>query len=122
MQTARFSWKQRVKSFHYAWEGVIQFFKSQQNAFLHAAATIGVVILGYWKHISVTEWVFIVIMIALVWAFELMNTAIEALCDMVYPGPHPRIKIIKDVAAAAVLVMAAAAFVTGCIIFIPKFI
>ncbi len=122
MEATKFSWKQRAKSFQFAWEGVVQFFKTQHNAFLHAGATLAVLILGFWKQLSATEWIFIVAMIGLVWMAELFNTAIEALCDMVHPGRHPQVKLIKDVSAAAILVMAIAALVIGCIIFIPKFI
>jgi len=65
------------------------------------------------------KWLFIVIAIGLVWVAELFNTAIEKLCDMVCPEQHPQIKFIKDVSAAAVLVTAIIAMITGCIIFIP---
>jgi diacylglycerol kinase len=122
METTKFSWKQRARSFRFAWQGIVQFFGTQHNALLHALVTVLVVVLGFWKHISVTEWLFIVTMIGLVWMAELFNTAIEGLCNMVHPGRHPQIKFIKDVAAAAVLVSAIAALATGCIIFIPKFI
>ncbi len=122
MEATKFSWRQRAKSFQFAWEGIVAFFKSQHNAWLHAGATVSVLLLGIWKQLSVTEWIFIVAMIGLVWTAELFNTAIEALCDMVHPGRHPQVKLIKDVSAAAVLVVAIAALIIGCIIFIPKFI
>ncbi|MNY79213.1 Undecaprenol kinase [compost metagenome] len=51
---------------------------------------------------------------------ELLNTAIEVLVDLVSPDIHPKAKIIKDVAAAAVLVSALTAVVVGLVIFIPK--
>jgi len=122
MEATKFSWKQRARSFQFAWQGLVQFFRSQHNALLHGMATVGVVFLGLWKHISLSEWLFIIAMIGLVWMAELFNTAIETLCNMVHPGQHPQVKVIKDAAAAAVLVIAVAALVTGCIIFIPKFI
>jgi diacylglycerol kinase len=56
----------------------------------------------------------------LVWAAELFNTAIEKLADTVSKDFHPSIKFVKDVSAAAVLLSALAAFITGAIIFLPK--
>jgi len=56
----------------------------------------------------------------LVLALELLNTAIEKLCDTISTEIQPEIKIIKDVSAAAVLLSAAGSVVTGIIIFFPK--
>jgi len=49
-----------------------------------------------------------VLCIALVWAAEALNTAIEALCDEVSPGYSAKVKLARDVGAGAVLVVAAA--------------
>jgi diacylglycerol kinase len=120
MQTQKFSWLQRARSFGFAFDGIRTFFKTQHNAIIHAVATIAVVVTGLSLHLAATEWLFITIVTGMVWAAELFNTAIEKLCDMVSPQRNPTIKFIKDVAAAAVLVTAIAAVVTGCIIFLPK--
>lgn len=120
MQTQKFSWQQRARSFGFAFDGICTFFKTQHNAIIHAVATIAVIVTGFSVHLAATEWLFITIVIAMVWAAELFNTAIEKLCDMVSPQRNPAIKFIKDVAAAAVLVTAIAAVVTGGIIFLPK--
>lgn len=120
MQTQKFSWQQRARSFGFAFEGIGIFFKTQHNAIIHAVATVAVVVTGFSVQLATTEWLFITIVIGLVWAAELFNTAIEKLCDMVSAQRHPSIKFIKDVAAAAVLVTAVIAVVTGCIIFLPK--
>ena len=62
----------------------------------------------------------IALAIGFVWTAELFNTAIESLSDLVSKDHHPEIKFIKDVSAAAVLLSAIAAVITGAIIFIPK--
>lgn len=67
-----------------------------------------------------TEWRWIVLSIALVLVSELLNTAIEALVDLVSPGYHALAKRAKDAAAAAVLLAAIAAVIIGCTVFIPK--
>jgi len=119
MQVQKFSLKRRAKSFHFAFDGLVYFFSTQHNALLHAVATVFVVALSLIIHLPLTKFLFILFAIALVWMAELFNTAIEQLCDMVSPQQHPKIKFIKDVSAAAVLVTAFAAFITACIIFIP---
>lgn len=81
-----------------------------------------VMVLAVVFHISATEWLFVTGCCMLVLTMELLNTAIENLCDLVSGEYHPLIKIIKDVSAAAVLVTAAGSVVTGSIIFLPKII
>ncbi len=122
MQTQKFSLKRRAKSFHFAFEGLYYFFGTQHNAIIHAAATVVVIIAAVVVQLPVTKLLFVITAIGLVWMAELFNTAIEHLCDLVSPQQHPKVKFIKDVSAAAVLVTAIAAFVTACIIFIPAFL
>ena len=115
-----FSIGARLKSFRYAFDGMRQFFGQQHNAILHAIATVIVIALCIVLKLRATEWLFITVVTGLVWMAELFNTAIEKLCDLVSPGFNPKVKFIKDVAAAAVLVSAITAAITGLIIFIPK--
>ena len=122
MQTEKFSVRRRAKSVHFAVDGLRQFFATQHNALIHAAATAAVIILALIVPLPVSQLLFIIFSIGLVWMAELFNTAIEKLCDIVNPQQHPSIKFIKDVAAAAVLVTAMVALITACIIFIPAFI
>jgi diacylglycerol kinase len=65
------------------------------------------------------EWAFLVAMIALVGALELVNTVVEVVVDLVSPEYHPLAKIAKDVAAGAVLLAAACAVVVGALILLP---
>jgi diacylglycerol kinase len=75
---------------------------------------------GFIFKLSITEWLFIIACSMLVLSLELINTAMEHLCDMITNEIHPAIKIIKDVSAAAVFITAAGSVVTGIIIFLPK--
>jgi diacylglycerol kinase len=120
MEPQKFSLQQRARSFGFAFEGIRDFFKTQHNAIIHAIATVAVVISGFVVKLGATDWIFITLVIGLVWAAELFNTAIEKLCDIVSLQKNPHIKFIKDVAAAAVLVTAIISVVTGCIVFLPK--
>jgi diacylglycerol kinase (ATP) len=120
MQAQKFSLRRRAKSFHFAFDGLYQFFSTQHNAIVHAIATGIVIGLSFMLTLSATELLFITVSIAMVWMAELFNTCIEKLCDMICPKRHPKIKFIKDVSAAGVLVTAIMAIIVGCIIFIPK--
>jgi len=59
---------------------------------------------------------------AIVLCFEIINSAIEKLCDLVMPEHHAVIKKVKDMSASAVLLAAIISFIIGCIIFLPKVI
>lgn len=83
-------------------------------------ATVLVAISGVVLHISAVEWLFAAGCCMLVLSMELLNTAIENVCNLVSTDFHPLIKIIKDTAAASVLVSAMGSVVTGVIIFLPK--
>jgi len=80
------------------------------------------IIAGILLKISSTEWLFIVLCSMLVLMLELINTAVEYLCDTITTDFHPVIKIVKDISAAAVLISAAGSVITGLIIFLPKII
>ncbi len=109
-----------LKSFNFAFDGIITFFKTQRNAWIHFFSAAAVLFLGYFLKVNSNEWSLLVISISIVFITEMLNTAIEFLCDFVSPETHPQIKKIKDVAAGAVLTSSIAAFVLGCIVFLPK--
>lgn len=115
-----FSITDRIKSFGFAIEGIITFFKTQHNAWIHALAAITVVVLGFALKVNNTEWCLLAVSIALVFISEMLNTAIEFLTDIVSPDYNPMAKKVKDVAAGAVLISAIAAVVIGLIVFLPK--
>ena len=117
-----FTFTGRIRSFKYAFEGIGVMLRSQQNAWIHMAATIMVVIFGYILNLSYTEWCFIVLAIMAVWMAEALNTAFEFLADVTNPEFHPLVKKSKDVAAAAVLISAIGAIAIAWFIFVPKIV
>ncbi|MGE5455750.1 MAG: diacylglycerol kinase [Ignavibacteriales bacterium] len=100
--------------------GIKYALRYEQNMVVIFWAGIISVIAGLLLEISLSEWIAIVIMIGLVAATELINTAIEAVVDLTTTKQHPFAKIAKDSSSAAVLVFTIVAFITGLIIFIPK--
>jgi len=109
----------RVRSFKYAFRGLWLMIRSQHNAWIHGAATLVVVSLGFVFHLSSFEWCWIVLAIASVWTAEALNTAFEFLADVTTKEFHPLVEKSKDVAAGAVLITAIAAAIIGAIIFYP---
>lgn len=109
-------------SFKYAFNGIKTCINNEQNMFIHFTVATIVVIGAIIFKISVIEWMLCLVMIALVFAAELINTSIEAVCDLVSQEENKFIKIAKDTAAGAVLVFAFSAFLIGIMIFIPKII
>ena len=111
--------EKRVKSFQYAFRGWWYVLRTQRNAWIHAVATVLVVILAYWVAVTRVEWAILILAIALVWAAEFTNTALEAIVDLASPEFHPIARIAKDVAAGAVLVCAVGAASVGVLILGP---
>jgi diacylglycerol kinase (ATP) len=122
MKDEKFSVRSRFKSFYYAGAGIKQFFRQEHNARIHLAAAIVVGLLAWWLKVSPTEAVALVIVVGLVWVTEMLNTCVEKTMDMVTREQHPQVKIIKDLAAGAVLIATITALIVGSIIFIPKFL
>jgi diacylglycerol kinase len=112
--------KKRIKSFGYAIKGIATLFRTQPNARIHLTALFGVIIAGFFFKINNTEWCLIALVSASVLAAEGMNTAIEFVVDLVSPNYHDLAGKAKDVAAAAVLLMAFGAIAVGLTIFLPK--
>lgn len=114
--------KRLTGSFKYAFEGIIQTYKGEQNLKIHTFIAILVVVFGFFLKISIVEWFACLILIGLVLMSEFFNTAIEYVVDLASPKIHPLAKAAKDTASAGVLIMAIMAAIVGGIIFIPKLI
>lgn len=108
------------KSFRYAFEGVLVGIRQERNMKIHCLAVVLVVLAGIFLHISVTEWCICLILFGLILALELVNTAVEAVVDLVTDEYRPLAKRAKDTAAGAVLIAAVMAAIVGGILFLPK--
>ena len=108
------------KSFGYAFEGIFTGIKKERNMKIHCLAMLCVVAAGFFMKISMTEWCICLILFGLILSLELVNTAVEAVVDLVTEEKKPLAKIAKDTAAGAVLIAAIMAAGVGLIIFVPK--
>lgn len=114
--------KRLTGSFKYAWSGIVQTYKGEQNLKIHTFISILVIVFGFFLKISLMEWFICLILIGLVLMSEFFNTAIEYVVDLASPKIHPLAKAAKDTASAGVLIMAIMSAIVGGIIFIPKLI
>jgi undecaprenol kinase len=106
-----------IKGFGYAFAGIWEMLLHERNFKVHVLALIVVVTAGFYFHITSSEWLIVLLISALVLALEAINTAIEKLCNLYTTELHPSIKIIKDIAAGAVLISAIFAFIIAIVIF-----
>ena len=109
----------RLRSFGHAFRGIGILLQTQQNARIHAVATVLVLGAGAIFRISTVEWALTVLAILCVWVAEAINTSIEFLVDLASPEHHPLAGKAKDVAAGAVLVAAIGAAMVGGFVFGP---
>jgi diacylglycerol kinase (ATP) len=114
-----FSLAARARSFVHAWHGLVHLLGTQHNAWIHLAASAGVVAAAVACDLSRWEWAWLILAIGLVLAAEAMNTAIEALADALFPEYNEGVGRAKDVAAAAVLILAFTAALLGALVFLP---
>jgi len=109
----------RARSFAFAGAGIWHVARTEPNAWIHAAATVLALGAGILLGISPLDWRWITLAIVAVWSAEAGNTAIEKACDLLCPGEDERVRIAKDAAAGAVLLVATGAAVIGLLTFLP---
>lgn len=120
MNSNKFSLKSRLGSFKFAYQGICSLLRNEHNSRIHLMAAIVALGTGICLKISIIEWSILIIVIGIVFLTELLNTSLEKLADIINPEWNEQIKKAKDYAAAAVLISAIIAIVTGGLIFIPK--
>ena len=109
-----------IESFNAAVEGFIYVLRTERNMRFHFLAAFFFVLMGVYLNFSATELLILTTMIALVLITEMMNTAMELIVDMIKSEFHPIARIIKDVAAGAVLLSAINAIIVGYILFATR--
>ena len=116
-------WKNRdlVSSLEFALTGILTAFKEERNMRKHAVTALVVILAGFVFQVSRIEWLFLLMSIFLVVAFEIINSAIENVVDL---ASHYHFSMLakkaKDMAAGAVLVVSLLAAVIGVLIFLPR--
>lgn len=107
-------------SFRDAINGFLEAVKTGRNMRVHLSAAFYVLVFAFWMDFSKAESAILLLTIAVVITAEMFNTSIEDICDFNQTDYSPQIRVIKDVAAGAVLVSAVAAAVVGIILFFNR--
>ncbi len=106
-----------VDSFSFAIDGIKQAFQSERNLRIHVIIGLLVLILGVLLGLTRVEFIILLFVISLVLVMELFNTVVERIIDLVSPNYHPRAKVIKNIAAGAVLISSVNAAIIGFLLF-----
>lgn len=117
-----FSFKRFLNSIKYSLEGLYYAYRNEQSLWIHGVCTILIILLGFALKISFGEWAIVLIADIVVLAVELLNTAIEAVVDLVTSKIHPLAKVAKDCGSAASFVSAIVLIIICLFVFIPKII
>lgn len=116
------SLKRFIKSFKFSYDGIKYAFYNEQNIFVMILASIITIILAIIFDITYTERLIIILLMGMVMALELVNTAIEAIVNKVSPEENIYAKVAKDCASGAVGLMSVIAVIIGIMIFLPRII
>lgn len=107
------------QSFQYAVRGVMLCMHTERNFRIHLTAACYVTLLAVLCRLSATKCAVLALCFGVMMGAELMNTAIECLCDWKASGYDRAVRDAKDIAAAGVFVCAVACAVIGLIFFVP---
>ncbi len=112
--------KNRINGVRYALRGALLLIQTEASIKVQVFIAMVMTAAGFYFEISNTEWILQIFAIALVLGVEGLNTAIEKLADFVQPEFDPKIGLIKDISAGAVMLVSVAANIIGLIIYCPK--
>ncbi len=111
--------RQWIKSANFAIEGILHAAKTQKHLRYHFYSAAIVLLLSYVLGVSKTEFLVVSLAVIAVLLAEMFNTAIEAIVDIISPEQSEKARVIKDIAAGAVLITASGAAVIGYIVLFP---
>lgn len=114
--------KSRIEALQNAFKGFIYAFKNEINLKIEVVISIIAIILAVILKITPLEFVIVIFSIGLVILAELLNTALEIITDISSLNYNNKIRRVKDISAAIVVITAVMAAVAGYVIYLDKFI
>lgn len=112
--------KKWLSSAGHAIRGILFLFKTERNFRIEIGFAIAAIVIGFWLGISAIEFCIVLLCIGAVLGAEAINSAVEHMANVHTREIDPEIKIIKDIAAGAVMIVAFISLVIGLVIFIPR--
>ena len=104
----------------YSINGIVSYAKEGKSIVIYVACSILEIVFGFLYHINGLEWILIICILGFILSIELINTAIEKVCDLITTEYNPLVKIAKDCGSAATFVVFIVAIILNIIIFAPK--
>lgn len=117
-----FSIKALLNVIKYSLQGFVHFYKYERSGILHLIVATVIICGSLTLNMKAVEWLFMIFILLVMLAIELLNTAIEAVCDLVSPEYNKLVKVAKDTASAATFCISMALVVAICIIYVPKIV
>lgn len=114
-----FKIKKFLRSFRYAGNGILLVIRGEQNFVVHIFAAVLAIALALFFRMTLLECVLVLVLIAMVFVAEIINTVVEKILDVLHPDQHPAIKNAKDMMAGVVLIVALVAFIIGVALYGP---
>ncbi len=114
-----------LQSFSFAIEGICQAFKKERNLKIELGFALGIILVGFILGFEVFEWFIVFVLIALVLSAEILNSAIEAICNLLNEKlklEYKETRQIRNMAAGAVFLLACFAALVGVLIVIPHLV
>ncbi len=111
-----------LRSARHAVRGIGFALVRERNFQIECGIAIGVLAFAFWLPLLPAEWALLLLVIGWVLTLELINTIVERILDIVKPNVHPYVRVVKDMAAGAVLIASFVAILVGIFIFLPHLI
>lgn len=105
-----------------SWNGIICYAKEGKSIIIYLVCALIEILMGIVYQINGLEWILIVCILGIILTVEIINTAIEAVCDAVTKEYNDFIRIAKDCGSASTFVMFIVAIILNIIIFLPKIV
>lgn len=118
----QFGFKVLINIIKYSLQGFIHFYKFERSAILHLVVGIAIIVGSVPFKLSSVEWLFMIFILLTMLAIELLNTAIEAVCDLVSPEYNPLVKVAKDCGSAATFSISIGLVIAIFILYVPKLV
>jgi diacylglycerol kinase len=111
--------KKFFESFKYAGRGIAYIFRTERNFRFHVLVGAVIFVLMVYFHVTANQAIFLTYAIGSVLILEIINTVLERVTDILKPRVHPYAAVMKDLMAAAVLIAAMGAIISGVLILGP---
>lgn len=112
-----------IQSFGFAIEGLGLIFKKERNFKIHCLIAILIIIIGIFLKFNYWEWLIIFLIIPMVMAAEIFNSAIEGICDLIRDKlklEYSETRAIRNFSAGAVFLIASFSILIGLVLILNK--